>query len=107
MNFNLNKKYVISLQSQNGNNMKKQSISLLNYEGDVFKIIKNAANSNLFHIVDCYGEVINYNSHATLIISIYLGRVPIETSKGKCYNIGEAHPDAKPTHDQLLNFLSL
>lgn len=87
--------------------MKEKSLSLLNYEGDVFKIIKNAANPNLFHIVDCYGEVINHNIHATMVISIYLGQVPIETSKDKCYNIGEVHPDAKPTPDQLLNFLSL
>jgi len=86
---------------------KKRWISLLNFEGDVFKIFKQPKNSDTFDIVDFKGWPVEKNISANKVLSIYDGIEQIKTSEGRLYNISQEHPDAKPRREHLCIFLGL
>jgi len=89
-----------------GNRNKKNWISLLNFEGDVFKVTKQRA-FDTFDIVDFKGHAVREGIKASTVLSIYDGLSNIKTSEGRLYDISKEHPDAKPTREALLNFLGL
>jgi hypothetical protein len=85
------------------NNNTKQ-IGLLNFEGDVFKVIKNG---KLFDIIDFKGINVRETVSPSAVLSIYDGLENIKTSEGRLYDISKEHPDAKPSRDTLIKFLGL
>jgi len=83
---------------------KKNRISLLNFEGDVFTVVRQ--DSGGFSVVDCYGtEVVTSASHDH-IMDIYDGKVMLTTTEGRLYDISKEHKDAKPSRNDLIVFLS-
>lgn len=88
-------------------NIRKEWISLLNFEGDVFKIIKGREHSLLFDIIDYKGQHIKSSIPGVKVLEIYDGRERIKTSEGILYNIGREHSNAKPSREELLSFLQI
>jgi hypothetical protein len=86
---------------------KKKWISLLNFEGDVFKVVKHRSIFDTFDIVDFKGHTVREGIKASKVLSIYDGLENIKTSEGRLYDISKEHPDAKPTREALLKFLEL
>lgn len=82
--------------------MEKNSMGILNHEGDIFKVHKI---DNGFKIIDHKGQVIHQNVDAEYVMSIFEGKVLITTSEGKEFNISEEPNEAKPNKDKLINFL--
>lgn len=86
---------------------KKKWISLLNFEGDVFKVVKHRSVFDSFDIVDFKGHAVRQGIRASKVLAIYDGLENIRTSEGRLYDISEEHSNAKPTREALLKFLGL
>lgn len=83
-----------------------RTFSLLNFEGDVFKIVRlTPSSSGLFDIIDYYGKVIDSGLTAEGVLAYYHGLKPISTSDDITYNIANESPEAKPRLEKLLDFL--
>ena len=90
-------------QNKKQKEMKKNSIGLLNYEGDVFKVIKDGL---LFNIVDFTGSIQFLNIQASKVMDIYDGKIEIFDSNNKIYDLSKHHQDAKPERNVLMKFLN-
>jgi hypothetical protein len=82
----------------------KTYISLLNFEGDVFRAYEEG--KGIFTIVD---EKMNtvVTCTADTIIQVMEGKVLLRSAHGRVYNFAEEHANAKPTKKQLFNFLKV
>lgn len=88
-------------------NKNKKWISLLNFEGDVFKVFKHQSHFDTYNIVDHRGRNIREGISGAKVLEIYYGIETIRASDGRLYDISQEHPNAKPTIDSLLTFLGM
>lgn len=86
---------------------KKKWMSLLNFEGDVFKVIKHQSHFDTYDIVDYKGHGVREGISGAKVLAIYDGLENIKTSEGRLYDLSKEHPDAKPLRDRLLAFLGM
>lgn len=82
-------------------------ISLLNFEGDVFKVVKYRNYLDTYDIVDYKGHSVREGITGIKVLAIYDGLDNIKTTDGKLYDISQEHSNAKPTRDALLVFLGM
>lgn len=85
---------------------KEKKLGFLNFEGDVFKIIRQK-NQDTYDIVDYKGSIIIPNISGRRIVQIYDGSEKITASDGRSYLMTEQHSNAKPSREELLTFLGL
>jgi hypothetical protein len=88
-------------------NKKKKWISLLNFEGDVFKIYTQHGYFDAYDIVDYKGCSVREGISGANVLAIYDGIENIRTSDGRLYDISREHSNAKPSRDALLFFLGM
>ncbi len=82
-----------------------KKLSLLNYEGDVLKAY-HIPTANIFLIVDDHGYIVESCTKKELV-DFLEGRREITTSYGKTYNFTKEHENAKPSHEQIDEYLKL
>lgn len=82
-----------------------KKLSLLNYEGDVLKAY-HIPTANIFLIVDDHGYIVESCTKKELV-DFLEGRKEITTSYGKTYNFTKEHENAKPSQEQIDEYLKL
>lgn len=88
-------------------NNRKKRLSLLNYEGDIFKIVQHRDIFDTYDIVDFTGHSVRQGINAEAVMAIFDGIEFIKTSEGRVYDLSKEHPDAKPSRKDLLRFLGI
>ena len=86
------------------NKDRKPHLGLLNFEGDTFRAYK--LDMSEYVIVDDHHEIIEF-TNTKGIIYIMNGGKPLTTSYGRTYTIPNEHENARPSDEQLRNFLGL
>lgn len=81
--------------------MKK--LGLINYEGDCLKAIKEG---NMVKIIDQYGETVNVLTKQEVLLFVD-GSLEIIDSKNKTWNYTKESKEAKPTVEEIVDFLEL
>lgn len=80
-------------------------LGLLNFEGDVLKAY-HIPTANIFLIADDHGHIVESCTKQQLI-EFFEGKKEITTSYGRTYNFSKEHENAKPTQEQIDEYLKL
>ena len=83
--------------------MNNKYFSLLNYEGDVLKMIKEG--ENVYAIFDQWNEIVTDLSRSELF-QFLEGDITITDSKGNVWNWESAHRDAKPSLEKIFTYVN-
>jgi hypothetical protein len=86
-------------------NKNYKKLGLLNFEGDVLKAY-HIPTANIFLIIDDQGTIVDSLSKKELI-EFFDGEREITTSYNKNYNFIKEHENAKPSQEQIDEFLKL
>jgi hypothetical protein len=82
-----------------------KKLSLLNYEGDVLKAY-HIPTAKCFLVIDDHGHVVETCTKKQLI-EFFEGTKEITTSYGRTYNFAKEHENAKPSQEQIDEYLNL
>ena len=80
-------------------------LGLLNFEGDVLKAY-HIPTAKCFLIVDDHGHIVESCTKKQLI-EFFEGKKEITTSYGRTYNFSKEHENAKPSQEQIDEYLKL
>lgn len=80
-------------------------LGLLNFEGDVLKAY-HIPTANIFLIADDHGHIVESCTKQQLI-EFFEGKKEITTSYGRTYNFSKEHENAKPSQEQIDEYLKL
>ena len=82
-----------------------KKLGLLNFEGDVLKAY-HIPTANSFLIIDDHGTIVESCTKQELI-EFFEGKKEITTSYGRTYNFSKEHENAKPSQEQIDEYLKL
>ena len=80
-------------------------LGLLNFEGDVLKAY-HIPTGNIFLIIDDQGHIVESCTKQQLV-EFFEGNKEITTSYGRTYNFSKEHENAKPSQEQIDEYLNL